>query len=149
MAAAEEIENAIRRGERFLADEQAELARNSFKLALEILTEHSRRAQRAGKIGGGGIGAAVVALLDALADGEVDHPILSPVLGLGLGVFAGRKVGELYSGTLAPLRVRAYSGLGDSYRLGGDARKARENYAAALNLAPHHAPTLRRLAELA
>lgn len=143
----QDIEMELEEAEGYLKTGRQDQARAKFNLALSLLVQLAKSADRVGKIGGPIAGMTVAELLDAL-QGGIDHPLLDVILGGILGYAAGKKGSALYTDSLSPLWVRAYNGLGDVSHHSGDDSQARKYYATALKALPDDPITMRKIAEV-
>jgi Tfp pilus assembly protein PilF len=143
-----DIDMEISEADEYLQNGQPDLAQAKYKLALSLLTDDISTLEKAGKFGAPIAGVALADVLDAIRGG-LDHPMLDLIVGAFGGAFAGKKVIEMAKdNTLLPLMIRAYVGLGDAYSAGGDIRRARESYAAALKISPQDPLVLKRVAQV-
>ncbi len=142
-----DIEMEIDEAEEYLNKGRPDQAKAKFDLALSLLAQIAKSADRLGKIGGPIAGMTIAELLDAL-QGGIDHPMLNIILGGVLGYAAGKKGSELYTDSLSPLWVRVYNGIGDVSHQNGDDSQARKYYATALKAAPDDPITLQKIAEV-
>ncbi|NLH98788.1 MAG: hypothetical protein GX446_04765 [Chthonomonadales bacterium] len=140
-----DIELEIEEGERYLDDDQMDLARAKFRLALSLLGRMVNHARMAGKVGGPLAGVTLAEIVDALMGG-VDHPLLNVILGGALGYAGGSKAAEVFDAAMAPLWLRVYQGMGDvEHRTGNDA-EARKYYGMALRFMPDDPVIMARMA---
>ncbi len=140
-----DIEMEIEEGERYLGDDQLDLARAKLRLAASLLGRLTSQARAAGKVGGPLAGIVLADAVDGIMGGE-EHSLLSVIIGGALGYAGGTKAAQTFDSAMSPLWVRIHVGLGDVAYRSGDITEARTQYATALRHMPDDPIVMQRMA---